>query len=83
MIYLVTRPGIGDGDSTLVGVDGAEGEVFGSSDGGLGQDVEKSRLADVGQADDSDLQVGAHPTQEDHLLLFNLLLGRHSERRKG
>ena len=77
MIYLVTRPGVGDGDSTLVGVDGAEGEVLGRRDGCLGEDIEKGRLAHVGEAHNADLQVGAQSPQEDHLLLLYLLLRRH------
>ena len=77
MIYLETRPGIGDGDSTLVWVDGAEGEVLGRRDGRLGEDIEEGRLAYVGQAHDADLQVGAQTPQEDHLLLLYLLLRGH------
>ena len=77
VLHKEVEPGIGDGDSTLVGVDGAEGEVLGRRDGCLGEDIEEGRLAHVGEAHDADLQVGAQSPQEDHLLLLYLLLRGH------
>ena len=64
----------------FIGIDGAEGKVFGGGHLGLGQDVEEGGLADVGQADDAALQVGAHPAEDDGLLLNDVLLGRHLQR---
>ena len=61
----------------LIGIDGAEGEVLGRGDLGLGQNVEEGGLADVGKADDTALEVGAQTAQDDDLLLGFLLLGRH------
>lgn len=62
----------------LIGIDGAEGEVLGRGDLGLGQNVEECGLADVGKADNTALEVGAQTAQDDDLLLHFLLLGRHS-----
>ena len=61
----------------FIGIDGAEGEVLGGGQLRLGEDVEEGRLADVGQADDAALQVGAHAAQDDGLLFGDVLLGRH------
>ena len=60
----------------LVGVDGAEGEVLGGRLR-LGEHVEERRLADVGNADDADAQIGADAADQ-RLPLLLLLLGRHS-----
>ncbi len=62
----------------LIGIDGAEGEVLGRGDLGLGQNVEECGLADVGKTDNTALEVGAQTAQDDDLLLHFLLLGRHS-----
>ena len=48
--------GVRHGNSGLVGLDGAEGIVGGLSVLGLGQGVEKSGLAHVGQADDTNTE---------------------------
>jgi hypothetical protein len=68
--------GVGHRHPTLVGVDGAEGEVLGSRLR-LGEHVEERRLADVGNADDADAQIGADAADQ-RLPLLLLLLGRHS-----
>ncbi len=47
------EPRIGHGDVADVGLDGAERIIGRLGRGGLGQRVEKRRLADVGQADDA------------------------------
>lgn len=93
----VTEPskaGVWDVDTRLVGVDGAEGKVFGW-DAAFGEQVEEGALADVGQANDADLciqgwkatywahdahlEIVAKPAQNGPLLgLLLLLFGRHA-----
>lgn len=62
----------------FIRIDGAEREVF-SSRLTLGQDVEEGRFSDVGNADDSHLQVGTDATDQWLLLRFLDFLRRHSE----
>lgn len=64
----------------LVGVNGAEGKIFGGRLR-LGEHVEERRLADVGNADDADAQVGADAADQRFALLL-LLLGRHPDHNK-
>ena len=61
----------------LIGVDGAEREVL-RLRLRLGQHVEEGGLADVGQANDADPKVGAHPADQGLLLRSCGLLWRHS-----
>ena len=52
VLHKEVEPGIGDGDSTLVGVDGAEGIIFGL-DSRRRESIEDGALADVRKAHDS------------------------------
>jgi len=55
----VTQPlqtGVGNGDHTHIGVNGAEGVVGGFSTG-VGDCIKQSGLADVGQTDDTKFHI--------------------------
>lgn len=60
----------------LIRLDGAEGEILRGS-GALGEDVEKGGLAHVGNANDSDPQIGTDPSDQRLALRLVVLLRRH------
>lgn len=60
----------------LIRLDGAEGEVL-RGGGTLGQNVEKSGLAHVGNANDTDSQIRSNSADQRLALRFVVLLGRH------
>mmetsp|Transcript_70889 Transcript_70889/g.224431 ORF Transcript_70889/g.224431 Transcript_70889/m.224431 type:complete len:462 (+) Transcript_70889:311-1696(+) len=64
-------------DAGLVGLDGAEREVLGRN-GAAGEHVEHRRLAHVGEAHDTDLEMGAEAPEDGRLLDGGGLLGRHA-----
>ena len=70
---------VGNSTSSLVGLNGAKWVVFG---GGalLGQEIEKTRLPHVGQANASHLQVLANPSESNDIVRDGFdLLGRHGD----
>lgn len=62
----------------FIGVDGAEGEILGGRLA-LGEDIEEGGFANVGDAHDAHLEVGADPPDERLLLRLIHFLRRHRE----
>ena len=77
VLHQPVKPGVGHRHPRLIGVDCAEREVFCRCNAGLGENIEESGLAHIGQTYDATLKIGSHAADQDHLLLFYLLFRRH------